>query len=436
MRFSQEISIFNPFAINRAVVSLGTSITQTAQEIRLEAQRTYTTQDQTRAWISVKADEITSMVEDNYPNNVTFQSAISQTPHSIELTVSNNGVVNKSGSTSAGIKITMKDENGNTIDSTDTATIYIDGSVVFSSQLYDGTTTISGSNITTGTINASRVAVTNINASNITTGTISADRIGANSIAVGKLTGSISNGNWKIDLNAGTFTIGSISANNVSAGTLSGMTVSGGKIQQTVSGANTGGYGGNSNGTQAKIENGIVTAGMFRIYTNTSASQYVDIVPEGYDGSDLRSYNGIRVNGHLSTWGNIWCGSGDEDDLDQIVLNARGQIWCRDIYALAGGGWLSDRREKQDIEYLNQSKAHDFIMSLKPASFRMIEAPKKLHHGFIAQDVEEVAYDGWNIVDEITQPEGQHKTIKTLSYTEIIADIVAVLQEHERRLNG
>ena len=63
--------------------------------------------------------------------------------------------------------------------------------------------------------------ILSIDASSINVGTLSADRIGANSIAVSKLTGKIENGNWKIDLDAGTFTIGNISANNINTGTLS-----------------------------------------------------------------------------------------------------------------------------------------------------------------------------------------------------------------------
>lgn len=74
--------------------------------------------------------------------------------------------------------------------------------------------------ITAGTLNAGVVSVTNLNASNITTGTLSAARIAANSIAVSKLTGSIINGDWSIDLDNGTLTIGSISANNITAGTI------------------------------------------------------------------------------------------------------------------------------------------------------------------------------------------------------------------------
>lgn len=385
MRFAQEISVFNPFAIEKAVIGLNTSITQTSQRISLQAEQIAVIDGKVEtatAELSVMAEEIASKVD-----NSTFTSAINQTAHTISMSVSG-----KAGKTSgAGITITLKDANGRTL-STGSGSILIDGSVVFSSQLYDGTTTISGSNITTGTINASRVTVTNINASNINTGT------------------------------------------------LTGITVSGGEIKQTVTGANRGGYGGNSNGTQASIKNGIVTAGMFRIYTNTSATEYVDIVPEGDDDSDtiVRGYNGIRVNGHLSTWGNIWCGSGDEDDyrLDRFVLNARGRIWCRKLYALDGDEWVSDRREKQDIKYLNHSESKKFIMGLKPASFRMIKSPKKVHHGFIAQDVEAVICDdNWDVVDEIKMPDSKDTT-KTLSYSELIADLIATVQLQQQEIDA
>lgn len=154
MRFSQDISVFNPYAIDRAVTSLGTSITQTAQEIRLEAQRTYATQDQTRSWISIKADEILSTVEDTYVDGTTFQSAIDQTPHTISLSVS--GKVGKEGDTSsAGITVSLLDADGKVISTDKDAKIYLNGDVIFSSQLSTaGQTTINGGNITTGTISA------------------------------------------------------------------------------------------------------------------------------------------------------------------------------------------------------------------------------------------------------------------------------------------
>jgi phage-related protein len=81
---------------------------------------------------------------------------------------------------------------------------------IFSGSVTATSGSIAGSLITSG-----------ISATNITTGTLSASRIAANSIAVSKLTGSITNGAWKIDLDTGSLTIGNISANNVKTGTLS-----------------------------------------------------------------------------------------------------------------------------------------------------------------------------------------------------------------------
>lgn len=69
-----------------------------------------------------------------------------------------------------------------------------------------------------------------INASMITVGTLSADVIAANSISVSKLTGSITNGDWEINLDDGTLTIGNISAANITTGTMSAARISGGAL--------------------------------------------------------------------------------------------------------------------------------------------------------------------------------------------------------------
>lgn len=54
----------------------------------------------------------------------------------------------------------------------------------------------------------------------ITAGTLSAERIAANSITVSKLTGTIENGDWVIDLEHGTLTLGKVSASEITAGEL------------------------------------------------------------------------------------------------------------------------------------------------------------------------------------------------------------------------
>ena len=81
-------------------------------------------------------------------------------------------------------------------------TINLSGYATFTSLSTQGSTTINGSNITTGTIDASKVSVTKINASNITTGTIDASKITVTNI------------------NASNITTGTISADRINAETL------------------------------------------------------------------------------------------------------------------------------------------------------------------------------------------------------------------------
>lgn len=373
MKFTQEISIFKPHAIEYAVTELGTRITQTAAEIRLEAAQTlsnYSTTIQMNAAISVKADEITQTVSETYSTKQETESQIAQTAHTISL-----GVTGKAGKTSgASIKVTLKDADGNTI-SEGSGNVLIDGNVIFSSQLTDGTTRISGSNIQTGTINASLVNVTNIN------------------------------------------------ADNIKSGTLTGRT-----IIQTVSGAQQGGIPGNdSDGQQAKIENGIVTCGELAVKGSVTT---VSIVPEGGDG---RGSYGLYCTGHFSTEGCLWTngGIGDAD------IICRGNAFANNFIQ------SSDRDLKQDIEELSADEACRVVYGLKPVTFALKEQPAVKNHGFIAQDVQKLVRDNWSIVTETDIRKIGTRNALGLNYTELIADLVAVIQslntritELERRNHG
>ena len=181
MRFAQEISIFNPFAIERAVIGLDTSITQTAREIELAADAKYAEKGSIldlSSRLSVMADQITSEVTQRENGDLalssritqnansitsevsarqsadsTLTSKINQSAHTISLSVSGKA----SKSSGASITITLKDKDGNNI-SSGSGSILIDGNVVFTSQLSTaGQTTINGGNITTGNINAARI---------------------------------------------------------------------------------------------------------------------------------------------------------------------------------------------------------------------------------------------------------------------------------------
>ena len=404
MKFTQEISIFNPKAIEYAVTALGTRITQTAEEIRLEAEETlsnYSTTIQMNSAISQKADQITTEVSQTYATQRSQASAVSslssriaQTAHTIEI-----GVTGKAGKTSgASITVTLKDANGRTI-SDGSGNVLIDGNVIFSSQLTDGTTTISGSNIKTGTI--------------------SADRIGANSISVSKLTGNITNGNWKIDLDNGTFTIGDMSANNITTGTLTGRDISGGRIIQTVVNPQHGGISGNdSDGQQAKIENGIVTCGELAVKGSVTT---VSIVPEGGDG---RGSYGLYCTGHFSTEGALWT-NGSIGEADIIC---RGNAFANNFIQ------SSDRALKTDIEPLAMESACSVVYGLKPMTFRLKEQTEVKRHGFIAQDVQGLVHDDWGIVTESDVKLIDGRPTLALNYTELIADLVAVIQSQNKRI--
>lgn len=106
---------------------------------------------------------------------VYVESQIEQLPHTISFKI--NGVKDGSGelgrNANVGITLSVLDADGNIVD-TGTGTITLNGNVIFTNDLSDGTTVISGNNIKTGTVSADRLDVTGIFAENVTaTGTIS-----------------------------------------------------------------------------------------------------------------------------------------------------------------------------------------------------------------------------------------------------------------------
>lgn len=106
------------------------------------------------------------------------------------------------------------------------------------------------------------------------------------------------------------------------------------------------------------------------------------------------------------------------------VVNGTTYIWGR--YAYYNG---SDRRMKEDISELNEDKASEFIMNLKPSEYRMKGESRK-HHGFIAQEVKEVMNEDWAVYLE---DEDEEKTL-SLCYSELIADMVCTLQKQNKQI--
>ena len=185
-------------AKNAAINSANASTDQKLQN--------YSTTTQMNSAITQKANEIIFSVSETYATKTTtnsLSSRIKQTAKTIELTTTDN-------STSAGITIKLKNEDGTQIDSK-SANITLSGLVKFTDLSTSGSTTINGSNITTGTINANL----------ITTGTLSANRLNG-----GTITGS------SINLGNGKFTVNTSGVVNATSGMIGGWSITNSVLQK------------------------------------------------------------------------------------------------------------------------------------------------------------------------------------------------------------
>lgn len=99
----------------------------------------------------------------------------------------------------------------------------------------------------------------------------------------------------------------------------------------------------------------------------------------------------------------------------------------------------SDKRLKENISKLTVEKAKKLIMALNPVTYKYIADPThKVHHGLIYQEVKEIA-DKQQIGDAAMLQSfmGADKvTYGAIGYDELIADILVMLQEHEKKLKG
>ena len=89
----------------------------------------------------------------------------------------------------------------------------------------------------------------------------------------------------------------------------------------------------------------------------------------------------------------------------------------------------SDRNLKKNIVPLDKEKSAEWVYAQNPVEyqFRVEEDTEPTHHGLIAQDVEETVSGRWGIVGDM---DGK----KCLSYTEIIADLIATVQTLNDRI--
>ncbi|MCM3877094.1 MAG: tail fiber domain-containing protein [Thermoanaerobaculia bacterium] len=110
------------------------------------------------------------------------------------------------------------------------------------------------------------------------------------------------------------------------------------------------------------------------------------------------------------------------DDNDQVRL---GNPFVGSIGGKVGWSALSDVRAKRDIR--DVSLGLDFVLSLRPVEYRMRLGNSRVDLGFLAQDVERLLGEDYNVVTVGGDPQ---RTL-SLRYTDLIAPIVKAIQEQQ-----
>lgn len=143
-----------------------------------------------------------------------------------------------------------------------------------------------------------------------------------------------------------------------------------------------------------------------------------DNVIKSDTGCAIGKYNNYLENAGTTNYllqvGN---GSSEDNRSNALSLDESGNLFIAGTLTQS-----SDRRIKEHIDYLGED-ADDFIRGLKPAHFRKDEHD---HVGFYAQEVEEA--DSWHCMTS------EMNGFKALSYTEMIAPLVAYCQHLEQRI--
>ena len=165
-------------------------------------------------------------------------------------------------------------------------------------------------------------------------------------------------------------------------------------------GFNTTGYSNSALGVNAGVLNVTGTRNTFVGQSaEPAAGDLVDATAIGFDANVDASYH-VRIG-------------------DTNVTQIAGQV-----------GWsnLSDVRAKSDIRDLDLGL--DFVMRLHPVSFTMKQGNGRTDMGFVAQDVEALLGDGYNVLGI----GGDRDRTLSLRYTDLIAPMVKAIQEQQAQL--
>ena len=307
--------------------------------------------------LTIRADQLTSRMEDAEGNI----SSIDQYAKSITLSVSN-------GDTYSSIQL----KAGSTVISSQT--IYMNGLVTFTG-LADGTTTINGGCIKTGTIDAQRINLTGA----ITWSDLASDAKGQiNTANQNAASANDTVTAWKYQ---GTTYI---DGTKLMTGTVTASTIQGGQIALMATEDIQAGFLGLTAASTAGIAVNLTSLGALRLRANQGdiyISRDEGSYPTFLHFQDRDIAVGVdNYTTQLATF---------RPNMDDVFnLGDSSHAW-KQLYLASPIISSSDRRRKAEISY--ELERYDAVFdALKPASFLLLrhEGDGK-HVGFVAQDVEE-----------------------------------------------
>jgi hypothetical protein len=162
----------------------------------------------------------------------------------------------------------------------------------------------------------------------------------------------------------------------------------------------------------------------------------------GFDNTMLGAYAG---GNNQTGWGNTFVGDGAAPEntglIDATAIGFSALVDASyhvrvgdDNVTQIGGkvGWsnLSDIRAKTNVVPLDRGL--DLVMALRPVSFQLISGNGRTDMGFIAQDVEALLGDGYNVLGI----GGDAARTLSLRYTDFIAPVVKAIQEQEAQIES
>ncbi|HSM51120.1 MAG TPA: tail fiber domain-containing protein [Thermoanaerobaculia bacterium] len=182
---------------------------------------------------------------------------------------------------------------------------------------------------------------------------------------------------------------------------------------------------------------GLLTSGTSNTAVGWRAGNRVGDQIVGYTGSSVMLVN---INtGSYNTFVGIAGATADVSNCTAVGMDAycsaTDQVRLGNFYVTSIGGkvgWstLSDARAKTDVSDLEMGL--DLVLALRPVSFRYVSGNGRLDFGFLAQDVEAVLGDAYNVVDV----GGDADRTLSLRYADLIAPLVKAVQEQQAQIEA